>query len=394
MNDRRSFLFLWGSQILANAGDVLYIVGLIQVVYASTGSILALTFIPLTITFSRLIGSFLTPLLLHRFALHRILHASMMGKIVVLSAVFLLKDEALLGILLLVSIIAFLDGWAAPVRQAMLPEFVGKVELPKANSLVAISDNTVNLVSWPLGAFFVAYYGGGPLIVITILLYLIGWILTFGIKPIQQVKKAVQSIREQLSGGWTYSFSNKSIRHILILDTVVAFAGAVWISSILYVYVNSVLGKSEAWWGYINAFYSGGFIIGGYFFAKLSRVSAHWLILIGCLVTGVLTIWFIYPVFAVVALILSLLLGVVGQLQMLAQLMVLQTQTEIDELGHVFSVQTVLTTGAFGIATFLFGWLAEYQGIEVTFYLSAFISIGAGVFALMKRKSLTYELVE
>lgn len=394
MNDRRSFLFLWVSQILANAGDVLYIVGLIQVVYATTGSILALTFIPLTITFSRLIGSFLTPLLLYRFPLHRILHASMMGKIVVLSAVFLLKDEALLWILLLVSIIAFLDGWAAPVRQAMLPEFVGKAELPKANSLVAISDNTVNLVSWPIGAFFVAYYGGGPLIAITILLYLIGWILTFGIKPIQQVKKVVHSIREQLSGGWTYSFSNKSIRHILILDTVVAFAGAVWISSILYVYVDSVLGKSEAWWGYINAFYSGGFIIGGYYFAKLSRVSAHWLILIGCLVTGVLTIWFIYPVFAVVALILSLLLGVVGQLQMLAQLMVLQTQTEIDELGHVFSVQTVLTTGAFGVATFLFGWLAEYHGIEVTFYLSAFISIGAVFFTVIKRKSLTYELVE
>ncbi len=394
MNDRRSFLFLWGSQILANAGDVLYIVGLIQIVYASTGSILALTFIPLTITFSRLIGSFLTPLLLHRFALHRILHASMMGKIVVLSAVFLLTDESLLWILLLVSIIAFLDGWAAPVRQAMLPEFVGNTELPKANSLVAISDNTVNLVSWPLGAFFVAYYGGGPLIVITILLYIIGWILTFGIKPIQRVKKSFHSIREQLSRGWTYSFSNKSIRHILILDTVVAFAGAVWISSILYVYVDSVLGTSEAWWGYINAFYSGGFIIGGYFFAKLSRVSAYWLILIGCLITGVLTIWFIYPIFAVVALILSLLLGVVGQLQMLAQLMVLQTQTEIDELGHVFSVQTVLTTGAFGIATFLFGWLAEYQGIEVTFYLSAFISIGAGVFSLLKRKSLTYELIE
>ena len=394
MNDRRSFLFLWVSQILANAGDVLYIVGLIQVVYATTGSILALTFIPLTITFSRLIGSFLTPLLLYRFPLHRILHASMMGKIVVLSAVFLLKDEALLWILLLVSIIAFLDGWAAPVRQAMLPEFVGKAELPKANSLVAISDNTVNLVSWPIGAFFVAYYGGGPLIAITILLYLIGWFLTFGIKPIQQVKKVVHSIREQLSGGWTYSFSNKSIRHILILDTVVAFAGAVWISSILYVYVDSVLGKSEAWWGYINAFYSGGFIIGGYYFAKLSRVSAHWLILIGCLVTGVLTIWFIYPVFAVVALILSLLLGVVGQLQMLAQLMVLQTQTEIDELGHVFSVQTVLTTGAFGVATFLFGWLAEYHGIEVTFYLSAFISIGAVFFTVIKRKSLTYELVE
>jgi MFS family permease len=360
----------------------------------STGSILALTFIPLTITFSRLIGSFLTPLLLHRFALLRILHTSMFGKIVVLGAVFLLRDEALVWILILVSVIAFLDGWAAPVRQAMLPEFVGKVELPKANSLVAISDNTVNLVSWPLGAFFVTFYGGGPLILVTIMLYSIGWILTFGITSIPHVKRAVHSVREQLAIGWRYSFLNKSIRHVLIIDTLVAFAGAVWISSILYVYVDNVLGESEAWWGYINAFYSGGFLIGGYFFAKLTRVSAHWLILIGCLLTGIWTIWFIYPVFAVVALILSLLLGVFGQIQLLAQLMVLQTQTEIGELGHVFSVQTVLTTGAFGVATFLFGWIAEYQGIEVAFYLSALISIGAGVFVFIKRKSLIYELVE
>ena len=70
--------------------------------------------------------------------------------------VFLCKEENILWILILVSVIAFLDGWATPIRQAMLPEFVGKSELPKANSLVAISDNTVNLVSWPIGAFFVA----------------------------------------------------------------------------------------------------------------------------------------------------------------------------------------------------------------------------------------------
>ena len=154
MNDRRSFYFLWVSQMVANAGDVLYIVGLIQLIYLSTGSVLTLTLIPMTITFSRLIGSFLTPLLLHRFPLRRILLFSMFGKIVVLSAVIFLNDESILWILLLVSMIAFLDGWAAPIRRAMLPEFVGISALPKANSLVAISDNTVNLVSWPLGAFF------------------------------------------------------------------------------------------------------------------------------------------------------------------------------------------------------------------------------------------------
>jgi hypothetical protein len=184
----------------------------------------------------------------------------MFGKIVVLSAVFLLKDEAILWILLLVSIIAFLDGWAAPIRQAMLPEFVGKAALPKANSLVAMSDNTVNLASWPLGAFFVTQFNGGLLILVTIALYIIGWLLTYGINSIVYVRKEIPSLKEQLTGGWRYSFSEKSIRNVLILDMLTAFAGAVWISAILYVYVDEVLGKNEAWWGYINAFYSGGFI--------------------------------------------------------------------------------------------------------------------------------------
>lgn len=394
MNDRRSFLYLWVSQMIANAGDVLYIVGLIQLVYVSSGSILTLTLIPLTITFSRLIGSFLTPLLIHRFPFHRILLSSMLGKVVVLSSVFLVKDEAIVWILLLVSINAFLDGWSAPIRQAMLPEFVGKSALPKANSLVAISDNTVNLVSWPLGAFFVAIFSGGPLIFITISLYIIAWILTFGIKDIPHVKKELKTLRGQLSAGWKYSFSHRSIRTVLILDTLTAFAGAVWISAILYVYVDDVLGKSEAWWGYINAFYSGGFLIGGFLFYKLVKLPAKQLIVAGSILTGILTVWFIYPMFAVVALILSLFLGVVGQLLGIAQLTVLQSQTETDQLGHVFSVQGVLVTGAFGLATLMFGWLAESFGIEITFYLSAILSIGAGVFAILQKSTFAYRLDE
>jgi hypothetical protein len=103
VNDRRSFYFLWVSQMMANGGDVLYIVGLIQLVYVTSGSVLTLTLIPLTITFSRLVGSFLTPLLLHRFPLRQILLFSMVGKIIVLSGVFSARKSILWILILLVS---------------------------------------------------------------------------------------------------------------------------------------------------------------------------------------------------------------------------------------------------------------------------------------------------
>lgn len=390
MNDRRSFYFLWVSQMMANGGDVLYIVGLIQLVYVSSGSVLTLTLIPLTITFSRLVGSFLTPLLLHRFPLRQILLFSMVGKIIVLSGVFLCKEESILWILILVSVIAFLDGWATPIRQAMLPELVGKSELPKANSLIAISDNTINLVSWPIGAFFVALYSGGTLLLVSSGLYIFAWMLTYGIKAIPYTKKDVQSVFQQLSGGWKYSFSIKPIRNVLLLDTLTAFAGAVWISAILYVYVDEVIEKSTAWWGYINAFYSGGFLIGGYLFAKLLKIPVHLMIGVGCFLTSLLTVWFLFPFYASMALVISLCLGVFGQLQLIAQLTVLQMHTDTNQLGHVFSVQSVLVTGAFGIATFIFGSIAEWFGINHAFYLSAVVMVVSGLFTIKERKTFYY----
>ncbi|WP_342542525.1 MFS transporter [Paenisporosarcina sp. FSL H8-0542] len=390
MNDRRSFYFLWVSQMMSNGGDVLYIVGLIQLVYVSSGSVLTLTLIPLTITFSRLVGSYLTPLLLHRFPLRQILLFSMVGKIIVLSGVFLCKEESILWILILVSVIAFLDGWATPIRQAMLPELVGKSELPKANSLVAISYNTINLVSWPIGAFFVALYSGGTLLLVSIGLYMFAWMLTYGIKAIPHIKKDVQSVFQQLSGGWKYSFSIKPIRNILLLDTLTAFAGAVWISAILYVYVDEVIEKSTAWWGYINAFYSGGFLIGGYLFAKLMKIPAHLMIGVGCFLTSLLTVWFLFPFYASMALVISLFLGVFGQLQLIAQLTALQTHTDTDQLGHVFSVQSVLVTDAFGIATFIFGLIAEWFGINHAFYLSTVVMVVSGLFTIKQRKTFYY----
>jgi hypothetical protein len=46
--------------------------------------------------------------------------------------------------------------------------------------------------------------------------------------------------------------------------------------------------------------------------------------------------------------------------------------------------------GAFGIATFLFGWVAETYGITSAFYVSAIITLGTGFFSIMQKKTLTY----
>ncbi len=80
----RTFRNLWVGQALANMGDVLYIVGLISLVYNITGSPLFMTAVPLIITFSRFISSLLAPLLLNRSEMRILIAYSQMGKTVLL----------------------------------------------------------------------------------------------------------------------------------------------------------------------------------------------------------------------------------------------------------------------------------------------------------------------
>jgi DHA3 family macrolide efflux protein-like MFS transporter len=71
-------------QSLANVGDVLYIVGVISVIYTLTESATASAFVPFTITFSMFISSILTPLLIGKFNLKHLLIGSQIGKTVIL----------------------------------------------------------------------------------------------------------------------------------------------------------------------------------------------------------------------------------------------------------------------------------------------------------------------
>ena len=50
--------------------------------------------------------------------------------------------------------------------------------------------------------------------------------------------------------------------HDLCIETM---AGVIWIAATIYVYVADVLQREEAWWGYINASFFLGLMLGGLF---------------------------------------------------------------------------------------------------------------------------------
>lgn len=176
-----SFRFLWIGQSMANLGDIFYIVGLISILYASTESPFVLALVPFLNMMGRFSSGMISPLLLNRYPLKTLLVYSQVSKTLLLCLLALiLVFHMTLSILVIVSFvfaIAFLDGWAAPASQAMLPRLVPENELVKANSVFSIIYETVNLGGWALGGLLVAFLSGQNVILMTVALYLLATFL-------------------------------------------------------------------------------------------------------------------------------------------------------------------------------------------------------------------------
>jgi len=132
----KSFKFLWIGQSLANLGDIFYIVGLISILYAFTESSFVLALVPFFNMLGRFISGMISPLLLNRYPLKTLLVFSQVSKTLLLCFLSLiLVFHITSSVFVLIGFaftIAFLDGWAAPASQSMLPRVVLGNEIMKA----------------------------------------------------------------------------------------------------------------------------------------------------------------------------------------------------------------------------------------------------------------------
>lgn len=155
---KSSFRFLWIGQSLANSGDVFYMVGLIAIIYGITGSVTYMAFVPFFITTSRFLSGMIAPLIIERVQLKSLLAYSQFGKTILVLILgcyteFFPSSSTIFLIFLLVIAISFLDGWANPARNALVPIFIEQDFLVKANSFLAILDQTIRLGGWTVGEY-------------------------------------------------------------------------------------------------------------------------------------------------------------------------------------------------------------------------------------------------
>ncbi|MEK6454300.1 MFS transporter [Caldifermentibacillus hisashii] len=375
----KSFRYLWLGQLLANFGDVFYIVGCISILYGFTSSAFYLGLLPFLNTIDRFISSLLSPILFNKYRLKTLLVGSQTGKTIFLFGlscfVSFQKEQGIWLVLFLIFLIAFFDGWALPATNAMLPRLVKKEELVKANSFVAVMNQTTQLSGWALGSMLVAFLTGKNVIWLTFVLFVFSTIMMKGIvdntpfQPAENREKKSEAMKE----GWLIIWNN-----------------VVWVAAILYVFVKEIFHVSEAWWGYMNTIYFIGLIVGGLFCTKVSPfIEGRLQLILICTSIGAAVITFLFGLntYVWLALLLVALSGIIDQMKDLSMTVYIQKEATVDELPKIYGVQQTIISLFFGLSTLVFGAIAEWN-VQFAFYLAGGLLALSSVYLIFSRSRL------
>ncbi|KAA0941041.1 MFS transporter [Sporosarcina sp. ANT_H38] len=395
-----SFRFLWIGQSMANLGDIFYIVGLISILYASTDSPFTLALVPFLSMFGRFISGMISPLLLNRYPLKKLLVYSQVSKTLLLYLLALIlvfhMTSSVLVLLSFVFTIAFLDGWAAPASQAMLPRLVPKNELVKANSFFSVIYETVNLGGWAIGGLIVAFLSGQTVILITVVLYLMATLLMTKIIDPTEFQRKISKGRQigELKEGWQIVWRNPLYKSLYVIIVFEAVANVVWIASILYVFVTEILGETEAWWGYINTSFFIGMVVGGIICSRFTLIFEKKLkcvLIIFSFGISIMTFLFGLTEMAWLSLIFAGLNGVFQQLKAIASNTFLQKSASTEELPKIYAAQSALVSLLFAVSSLLFGALAEIGNVRITFIISAALLGIAAIYTVIRHRRFAIE---
>ncbi len=391
-----SFRCLWIGQAFANLGDIFYVVGLISLLYNLTGSAFYLSLLPFITTIFRFISSLLAPLVIDRFPLKRIIVQSQWWKTILLVClgIFIISfDHGFsVAVIFFIALISLLDGIAAPVSAALVPQLVPKEERMKANGFLNVITQTIFVAGWPLGSILLISTNSSFIIWLTVMLYAVSTIYTGRIKvPEQATDPVAPSNWDSIKSGWVAIRHIPAIRTLISIDFITTLASSVWVAAVIYIYVEQNLQLGEEWWGYINTSYFVGMIFSGLIvirFAKLLEKHIGFFITFGLFLSALLILLFGTTNIPALALLLACLYGLPEQIREVIYTKLFQDHATEKTLAKIHAVWGAVINLTFAGSVLLLGFITETYSVKTTFQFSSTLIFLAFLYATFKRNDL------
>jgi MFS family permease len=374
--ENRSFLRLLFGRLVTNAGDSLYTIAGMWVVYDLTQSSFytgiagALLLLPPAL-------QFISGPLVDRWSLTRTLVWTQLIQAVLILSIPVAAYSGHLSvelILLTIPLLSLLNQFVYPAQNAALPRIVSETQLTRANSAFSFANQGTNMVFRALAGILIALLGAVSLFIVDSVTFAIAVISFTGVRIptstdttdeaasidipgyLSDLREGVEWLRGTVFAEMMFTTAVTNCSSGVLIAILPAFA-ALRGGSILYGVLYGAIG--------------GGLLIGALVASRLTHVKYGALRMVGLGVGFVLWLGAVYSPWPALTVILFVLVGIpVGITNVMGQTLI-QTITPDDLLGRVTSVDASVATLTVPIGSFLGGIMSGAVGAVTTMAVAA-----------------------
>lgn len=371
----KDYFHLFYSQLFANTGDVLTVVGLISVVYSMTSKTTAASMIPIIFTSGLFVSSFISNYIYQYFTQKQVLWIFQGLKLVNLSIIasLLIFEESPIFIFILLFINALFDGFTNPIKNAMIPFIEKKEYITSANALMNMMSSMVQLSTWALGGFLMSLIGAKYLFLFALVLEILSYFFIIQLSERHIYNNEKENILNSFKTVLRHNYSNKLSLYLNLSIIFESVATSIWVAAIILTYTRTFLHVDDFWFGLINAaFFSGTIIAGLWINGKdqcFTKISYPVIIYIP-LILAFINVSFILHKSVLLALLISLLMGIFEDSRYISLNSVVQREVPKETLTSTYILNNLLSSIFFSLGTLGISLVVDNQGVMWAYVIS------------------------
>lgn len=371
----KDYFHLFYSQLFANTGDVLIVVGLISVVYSITSKTTAASMIPIIFTSGLFVSSFISNYIYQYFTQKQVLWIFQGLKLVSLSIIasLLIFEESPIFIFILLFINALFDGFTNPIKNAMIPFIEKKEYITSANALMNMMSSIVQLSTWTLGGFLMSLIGAKYLFLFALVLEILSYFFIIQLSERHIYNNEKENILNSFKTVLRHNYFNKLSLYLNLSTIFESVATSIWVAAIILTYTRIFLHVDDFWFGLINAAFFSGTIIAGLwingkdqFFTKIS----YPVIIYIPLILAFINVSFILHQSVLLALLISLLMGIFEDSRYISLNSVVQREVPKEILTSTYILNNLLSSVFFSLGTLGISLVVDNQGVMWAYVIS------------------------
>ena len=260
----RTFLIMWGGQLISLLGDMLFDLALIWWVMNVTSSGMAISAVALAASLPSIILGPIVGVYVDRLDRRRLMIMSDVVNGVIMASMAVLYWQGIFSLPLIVAAAA-LTGVVStahgPAFQASIPVVVGKEHLVRVNSLIQTAGSTLGLFVPGISGLILAVAGIGASIMFNAVSYLIAALsLSFVSFPSPRMSSPHDSVLRDAVQGMRFVFSHRLLLPMLIFASLINLTLAP-VSIALPLLVVNKLGGGPALLGMFGSFRNAGVLL-------------------------------------------------------------------------------------------------------------------------------------